>query len=288
IFFYAQFIFAFVADVHDGMQLKQLNIETPYINLYTNRHNLKADSQFSGEPMMNTVTKVMTELKKKGNVERIKTFVKHGAPSDNMFGVSVADMKVIAKKIKGEQDLAYELYETGNGDAMYLAGMVADGSLMTKKQLDSWAKNSNWQMISEYTVPRVATENKYARDLAVKWMKSKKESVASCGWNTYAGYMTVTPDDELDMAEIKALLKQIEKEIDTAPNRVKYTMNGFVITVGSYVLPLMEQAKATAKKLGKVNVEMHGTSCKVPFAIEYIEKVEKSGRVGKKRKTIKC
>ena len=61
---------------------------------------------------MNTVAKVMTELKKKGNVERIKTFVKHGAPPNNMFGVSVADMQVIAKKIKGEQDLACELYET--------------------------------------------------------------------------------------------------------------------------------------------------------------------------------
>ena len=124
-----------------------------------------------------------------------------------MFGVSVADMKVIAKKIKGEHDLACELYVTGNSDAMYLAGMVADGSLMTKKLLDSWAKNSNWPMISEYTVPRVATESKYARDLAVKWMKSKKESVALCGWNTYAGHVTVTPDDELDMAEITALLK---------------------------------------------------------------------------------
>lgn len=237
---------------------------------------------------MNTVAEVMTELKKKGSVERIKAFVKHGAPPNNMFGVSVADMKVIAKKIKGNQELAYELYETGNSDAMYLAGMVADGSLMTKRQLDGWAKNSSWEMISEYTVPRVATESKDARDLALKWMRFKKESVASCGWNTYAGYVTVTPDDELDLAEIKALLKQIEKEIDTVPNRVKYTMNGFVIAVGSYVLPLMKQAKATAKELGKVDVDMHGTSCKVPLASEYIAKIEKSGRAGKKRKTLKC
>ena len=42
------------------------------------------------------------------------------------------------------------------------------------------------------------------------------------------------------------------------------------------------QAKATAKKLGKVEVDMHGTSCKVPLATEYIEKIEKTGRAGKK------
>lgn len=237
---------------------------------------------------MNTVDKVMAALKKKGNEQRIKTFVKHGAPADNIFGVSVADMKVIAKKIKGEQDLAYELYDTGNSDAMYLAGMIANGALMSKAQLDAWAHQATWEMLAEYTVPRVVAESEHARELALKWIKSEKETVASCGWNTYAGYVTITADDDLNLAEIEALLDQIEKEIDAAANRVKYTMNGFVIAVGSYVLPLMEQAKATAGRLGKVHVEMNGTSCKVPLATVYIEKVEKSGRAGKKRKTIKC
>ena len=236
---------------------------------------------------MNTVAQVVAELKKKGNPLRIRAFAPHGAPED-LFGVSVADMKVIAKKIKGEQELACELYETGNGDAMYLAGMVADGSLMTKKQLDSWARDSSWQMISEYTVPGVATESKHAHDLAMNWITSKKESVASCGWNTYAGIVTVTPDEDLDLAEIRSLLKRVEKEIDSAPNRVRYTMNAFVIAVGGYVLPLSTQAKATAKKLGKVEVDMHGTSCKVPLATEYIRKIETAGRAGKKRKTITC
>ncbi len=236
---------------------------------------------------MHTVAEVMTELKKKGHPLRIKAFAPHGAPAD-LFGVSVADMKVIARKIKGEQELACELYDTGNGDAMYLAGMVAKGSLMSETQLDAWAKNASWPMVSEYTVPGVATESKHARDLATKWIKSKRESVASSGWTTYAGIVTVTPDEDLDLAEIKSLLEKIEREIDSATNRVRYTMNGFVIAVGAYVLPLGRHAKATARKLGKVFVDMHATSCKVPLATAYIEKIEKAGRAGRKRKTIKC
>lgn len=237
---------------------------------------------------MNTLAQVMSELKKKGNPQRIKIFANHGAPVDKMFGVSVADMQVIAKKIKGRQDLAYALYDTGNSDAMYLAGMVADGAQMTRRKLEAWANTANWMMISEYTVPRLASENRHARELARKWIRSKKERVASCGWNTYAGYVTVTPDEELDLAEIQQLLKQVETEIDTAANRVKYTMNGFVIAVGSYVVPLLKEAKATAKKLGKVDIDLGGTSCNVPLASEVIEKMQKSGRAGKKRKTIKC
>ena len=236
---------------------------------------------------MKNVTQVMKELKKKGSEQTRNTFARHGAPKD-MYGVKVADLKVIAKKIKGDQELACELYETGNSDAMYLAGIVADGSQMTKKQLETWAREASWHMLSEYTVPGVAHENQHARELAKKWINSKKELVASAGWNTYAGILATTADEDLDLAEIKSLLKRIEKDIDKAPNRVRYTMNGFVIAVGTYVKPLLKQAKATAKKIGTVSVEMGTTSCKVPLATEYIAKVESAGRVGKKRKTIKC
>lgn len=237
---------------------------------------------------MSTVAKVLAELKKKGNPERIRVFANHGAPPDRMYGVSVADMKAIAKSIRGEQELAYALYETGNGDAMYLAGMVADGARMTKKRLDAWAKGASWLMIAEYTVPRVATESPHARSLALAWMKSRNEAVASCGWSTYAGLVAVTEDDELELDEVAELLGRVEDEIDDAPNRVRYTMNGFVIAVGSYVRPLSRKAKATAKRLGRVDVDLGGTSCKVPLAADSIAKVEKSGRLGKKRKTLKC
>lgn len=85
---------------------------------------------------MSTVTQVMKKLKSKGNPQRRELFKRHGA-RDRLYGVSVADMKVIARTIKGEHDLACGLYETGNYDAMYLAGMVADGKQMTNKQESS-------------------------------------------------------------------------------------------------------------------------------------------------------
>ena len=99
------------------------------------------------------------------------------------------------------QDLALALYETGNGDAQYFAGLLADGALMTKRQLDGWARGAVWQMVSEYTVPWVATESPFARDRALKWIQAKSESVAASGWNTYSGHVTVTPDDQLDNDE---------------------------------------------------------------------------------------
>jgi 3-methyladenine DNA glycosylase AlkD len=238
---------------------------------------------------MNTTNEVMKALKAKGSAQTRKIYARH-LGSCEMFGVKVADMKVIAKNIKGRQDIACELYDTGNYDAMYLAGLVADGSQMTKKQLQSWAKKASTTAgaLSQYTVPWVATESKHARDLAIKWIDSKTERIASTGWCTYSGIVANRPDDELDFTEIKELLNRVIKEIDNAPNRVKYTMNGFVISVGGYVKPLLKKAKAAAKKLGKVSVDMGDTACKVPVATDYIAKIEKMERIGKKRKMIKC
>jgi hypothetical protein len=174
--------------------------------------------------------------------------------------------------------------ETGNLDAMCLAGMVADGSQMTKKQLNGWAEGTaNLQMISEYTVPWVTVENPDARDLAIQWIESKKQRVASSGWCTCAGLVAVKPDNELDLSEIEGLLGIIVKEINDAQNRVRYTMNGFVIAVGTYVKPLLKQAKSSARQIGAVSVNLGDTACNVRLATAYIENIETSGRVGQKR-----
>jgi len=238
---------------------------------------------------MPTVASIMAELKKKGKESTRKIYARHGMVAENMYGVSVADLKVIAKTIKGQQALACELYATGNMDAMYLAGMVADGSQMTSKQLNAWAEGAaNLQMIAEYTVPWVTVENPQARDLAMQWIKSKKEHVASSGWCTFSGLVATKPDDELDLVEIEKLLGTVVKEIKSAQNRERYTMNEFVISVGSYVKPLAKEAKDAARKIGAVSVDVGETACQVPLATAYIEKNEAAGRAGKKRKTIRC
>ena len=62
------------------------------------------------------------------------------------------------------------------------------------------------------------------------------------------------------------LLELVEKEIHGAKNRVRFTMNGFVISVGTYIEALTEKSKESAMKIGEISVEMCGTACKVPLA----------------------
>jgi 3-methyladenine DNA glycosylase AlkD len=234
-----------------------------------------------------TAKEVLDELKKMGTPAIKKVLMNHGA-KEPFYGVKVQDLKKIQKKVKKDYKLSMELYKTGISDAMYLAGLIADESKMSKQDIQQWADGAYWSMISEYTVPWVASESKYGYELALEWIESKKENIAVAGWNTLSALVTIKPDAELDLKKIKSLLARVEKEIHTAPNRVRYTMNGFIIAVGGYVVSLHNDAVATAKKIGTVTVDMEGTACKVPAADGYIEKMKQKGYLGKKRKTVKC
>ncbi len=234
-----------------------------------------------------TANEILAELKPLGAEGYRKILRNHGVP-EPMFGVKVEYLKKIQKRIKKDYQLALELYDTGIYDAMYLAGLIADDAKMTKKDLKRWVEKANCQTLCGYTVAWVAAEGLHGHELALEWIESKRESIASCGWATLSCLVALKEDSELDMAELKQLLRRIQKTIHQQPNRVRYAMNNFMISVGSYVKALTEEAIKTATEIGIVKVDMGDTDCKVPSAVEYIQKVEKRGSIGKKKKTVKC
>jgi 3-methyladenine DNA glycosylase AlkD len=230
---------------------------------------------------------IMTMLKELGSEETKQIYSNHGV-QEPYYGVKIGDLKKLVKYVKKDHELALQLFQSGNHDAMYLAGLSVNPKLISKETLQDWAKKAYWYMIAEYTVAGVAAESPYALELARDWMCSDNEMIAVCGWSTYANYLSITPDEHLNIAELRALLNQVKNTIHKERNRVRYVMNGFVISVGTYVVELTEEVKRVAIDIGKVQVDVGNTACKVPFAKEYISKVEGKNRIGVKRKTCIC
>jgi len=234
-----------------------------------------------------TLEETMQALAAKATATTKKTHMRHGA-SEPISGVRIGDMKPIQKQIKGDQALAMQLYATGNSDAMYLAGLVADGRKMTRAQIERWAQQATWQMISGTTVPWVAAEHPDAIEIALKWIDSPKESIAVSGWATLSNVVTTTPDDKLPIKQLGTLLTRVVKTIHTSQNRVRYAMNDFVIACGTYVAPLGDKAIAAARKMGRVEVDMGQTDCQVTDAESYSLKSRRGAPIAPKRKTTRC
>jgi len=234
-----------------------------------------------------TAAEIVKELRALGKDSYKKVLLKHGI-NEPLFGVKVEELKKYQKRVKKDYRLALDLYETGIYDAMYLAGLIADETKMTARDLQRWLAKTNCSPLCGSTVAWVAAESRHGWELALEWIESKSELVATAGWATLSSLVAIREDDNLDLAKLKQLLARVQKTIHEQPNRVRHSMNGFVIAVGTHVRQLTELALKTGEKIGKVSVDMGDTSCKVPSAPEYIEKARKRGAIGKKRKTARC
>jgi hypothetical protein len=230
---------------------------------------------------------VMQELEVLGKERTKKIYMSNGA-HEPLFGVATGAMKPIAKKIKKNQPLADELYATGNYDAMYFAGIIADPKAMTETDFERWIDGAYFYMLSDFVVAVTLSETDIAQEVADKWILSGDELRMSAGWNCYCWLLGNRKDSEFSESKISKMLDQVKNTIHDAPERAKYAMNQFIYTVGISYVPLHDKAVETAKAVGPVEVYRDKKKGSLLLASEKIQKEVDNGRLGFKRKYVRC
>jgi len=230
---------------------------------------------------------VMQELEALGKERTKKIYISNGA-HEPLFGVATGAMKPIAKKIKINQPLAEELYATGNYDAMYFAGIIADPKAMAESDFDRWMDTAYFYMLSDYVVAVTLSESDIAQDVADKWMASGEELRMSGGWSCYCWLLGNRKDQEFSECKISEMLDRVKNTIHDSPERTKSAMNNFLYTVGISYLPLHEKAVETAKEIGIVEVKRDTKKSSFLNAYESIQKEIDRGKLGFKRKYVRC
>ena len=234
-----------------------------------------------------TAAEIVEQIEPLGLASYRKVLFNHGV-REPVLGVKIEELKKYQRAIKKDYRLALDLFDTGIYDAQYLAGLVADESRMTADDFRHWVDASTCGAISTTAVAWVAAESPHGRQLALEWIESADERTAETGWATLGSWVSVTDDARLDLAELRRLLDRVERTIHQEPNRVRCTMNLFVIALGSYVRELAEEALQAGERIGPVSVDTGPNACRTPFAPDSIRKVQQRGTVGKKRKSAKC
>jgi 3-methyladenine DNA glycosylase AlkD len=235
-----------------------------------------------------TAKEILEELKPLGRESYKRVLTNNHGVKEPCFGVAVSELKKFQKRIRKDYQLALDLYDSGNYDAMYLAGLIADDARMTRKDLQRWAEKADGGSLPNAIVPWVAAGSPHGREMALIWIDSAKSQVAVAGWSTLSSLVSIKDDAELDLPELKGLMQRVQRTIHQAPDALRRPMNGFLIAVGIYVQPLTEFALQISEKIGPVTADQGNNDCQVPFAPDYIRKVQKRGAIGKKRKTAKC
>ncbi len=230
---------------------------------------------------------VMQELEALGKERSKKIYMSNGAKAP-VFGVTTGAMKPIAKKVKINQALAEALYATGNYDAIYFAGIIADPKAMTEADYDRWIEQAYFYMISDFVVAVTLAESDIAQHVSDKWIASGEELKMSAGWSCYCWLLGSRKDEEFSKEKLLGMLEQVKADIHNAPPRTKAAMNSFVMTVGVSFKPLHHEALEIAKAIGPVEMQRKGKKPGILHAYEDIQKQVEKDRIGFKRKYVRC
>ena len=208
----------------------------------------------------------LRELKRRGTAQNRKVYRRRGV-GEAMYGVSFGDLRLLAKQIKMDQDLAVQLWATGNHDAQILATLIADPGQLDSKTLDAWARDLNNYVIADQFAGLTA-RTAYWRRKAEKWRTARGEWIGRAGWNLIGQLALHEP--ALPDTYFEPYLLEIETGIHQHKNRVREAMNNALIAIGIRNAALQEKALGIARTIGPVEVDHGETNCRTNDAATYI------------------
>jgi 3-methyladenine DNA glycosylase AlkD len=226
---------------------------------------------------------VMKELETLGTEQNRKIYHNHGNDLP-LYGVSVANLKKVLKPIKKNKELGKKLFYSGITDAIYLSQWIADPYDLTSKDYEYLINLTDYYMILDNVIPNILVQNKeLAFTLLPQWLDHTNHRFRQVGYSLFAIILSKYPNEDINPYLVEKYLNHVKNSIHQEANRVRYSMNSFVICAGVYDPKFTAKALKVAEEIGKVSVSMGETSCKVPFAPASIRKIESMNRIGKKR-----
>ena len=219
--------------------------------------------------MIMSLEEVLQALESRGSEQTRKTYRRHGVKGP-LYGVSYADLKKLAKKLKTNHHLAQALWESENHDARILALMIADPHEATGALLDEWVTSLSDYVVTDALAAYIS-KTPLAREKMEAWTQSPEEWISTVGWNVCTA-LAMT-DQTLPDAYFVPYISTIERELQRSKNRTRYAMNNALIAIGLRAA-LEQQALDAAARIGKVIVDHGDTNCKTPDVAAYIKKVK--------------
>lgn len=237
--------------------------------------------------MQQQIVEILATLATLTSARTKKHYLSQGV-REPMFGVPVGVLKPIAKPLIGNQALAEGLYATGNYDAMYLAGMIANTQTMTPDDFRRWMQRADCYMLSEFVVAVTLSETDFAQTVADEFINDPGEFAQSGGWSCYEWLLGSRKDHEFDPVHIQQLLDRVEVTIAHKPLFTQHAMIRFVTAVGVSYRPLHMQAVHTA---AIVNLLLAPTPTKKPIYADPLANITQAinkNRIGFKRRHVRC
>jgi len=200
---------------------------------------------------MASVKDVLDRLQSKAKPEQLAGMAKYGITVEGRLGVSVPDMRKLAKELGRDHKLALDLWRTGIAEARIVAGMVGDPAMLTEEQMEEWVKGINSWDVCDQVCMNLFEKNQLAWKKIIDWSEREEEFAKRTAFSLIA--CLAWHDKKASDEEFVELLPVIIREATDERNFVKKAVNWALRNIGKRDLNLNKAAVDAAKKIQRLD-----------------------------------
>ncbi|VXC40638.1 conserved hypothetical protein [Arthrobacter sp. 9AX] len=209
-----------------------------------------------------SLSEVMAELAGLEEPRAREVNEKHG----DDHGVNLGKLRAVAKRLKTQQELAVELWATGDSAARLLALLICRPKAFARDDLDTMLREARTPKVQDWLVNYVVKKNPHSEELRQAWFLDQDPVVASAGWALTTERVSKQPEG-LDLA---GLLDTVEAGMKDAPDRLQWAMNACLATIGIWHTEYRDRAISIGERLEVLKDYPTPPGCTSPFAPDWI------------------
>jgi 3-methyladenine DNA glycosylase AlkD len=200
---------------------------------------------------MASTADILDQLKAKANPDNLEGMAKFGMAADKRLGVSVPEMRRIAKETGKDHKLAVTLWKTGIADARIVASMIAVPEKLTEKDMDAWVKDINSWDVCDQVCMNLFEKTPLARQKIIEWSEREEEFVKRAAFALIA--CLAWHDKQATDQEFIEFLSVIKRGASDQRNFVKKAVNWALRNIGKRNSQLNKAAIKTAKEIQRLD-----------------------------------
>ena len=200
---------------------------------------------------MASVKNVLDELQSKAKPDQLAGMAKYGMTVERRLGVSVPDMRKLAKELGRDHRLALDLWRSGIAEARIVAGMVADPAKLTEGQMEEWVKDIDSWDVCDQVCMNLFEKSQLAWKKIIDWSEREEEFVKRTAFSLIA--CLAWHDKKASDEKFAELLPVIMREATDERNFVKKAVNWALRNIGKRNVRLNEAAISTAKEIQRLD-----------------------------------
>lgn len=211
------------------------------------------------------VADVLAELAELEDPKILAVNERHG----DDHAVNLTKLRAVAKRLKTQQELARDLWATGDTAARLVALLICRPKAFGRDELDGMMRDAHRPKVHDWLLNYVVKKSPHAEELRLAWFADPDPVVASAGWSLTAERVAKAPKG----LDLDALLEQIEAEMAVAPERLQWSMNTCLAKIGIEHAHLRARALSIGERLEVLKDYPTPPNCTSPYAPIWITEI---------------